>query len=200
MERKNKCKYCGEEFTVGRGRLSDHCRKEECLRKARNEANRKWYAKKMQILNGTKNRIIEHKKVVYSSTDKALNNLANEDFTEVIELARELGAVRFKILEAIKRCSPEQSICDKENQIFLHNFEELAKKDEVYVDDIVKLFVEQIDKRQNRRVVKDKEEMLKHLIQGCISNPTAYVSQFIKNRDTRTYTPKIKENKIDETI
>lgn len=196
MQRKSKCKYCGEIFFVNRGRMTDHCRKEDCLRQAKNEANRKWYAKKMQVLKGTKNRIIEQKKVVYSSTDKAINNLENEDFTEVIELARELGAVRFKIIEAIKKCSPEQSSCDKENQVFLHNFEELAKKDEVYVDDIVKLFVEQIDKRQNRRAVKDKEEMLKHLIQGCIANPTAYVSQFIKNRNTRTYKPQIKE-KID---
>lgn len=201
---KIKCKFCGEEFMPGRGRKTDHCRKEDCLRKARNEANRKWYANKMGVLNGTKYRIIEQKqekKVVYSSTERAIHSLENEDFTDVIELARELGAVRFKILEQLRKYSPDQSKCDTIDQVFLHKFEDLAKMDEVYVEDIIGLFVGQIDKRADRRIIKDKREMLQHLIQGCISNPTAYVSEFIKNRNSRVYTPKIiytpkdKENK-----
>lgn len=195
MERKIKCKYCGDEFVLGRGRKTDHCRKKECLRKARNEANRKWYAKKMKVLKGTKTKIVEQKQekvVVYSSTDRALNSLNNEDFTEVIELARELGAIRFKLVEAIKKCRPNQSVCDKEDQVFLHEFEELAKKDEVSVDEIINLFTDQINKRQNRRGIKDKEEMLQHLLQGIISNPSAYVYEFIKKRDNRSYNPNIK--------
>lgn len=189
------CKYCGEKFELGRGKVTDHCRKTDCLRQARNEAQRKWYANKMKVLKGTKNRIIEQKeekKVVYSSTDRALNSLDNEDFTEVIELARELGTIRFKLIEAVNKCNPDRSTCDKEDQVFLHQIEDLAKKDEVYEDEILTLFKEQIDKRQKRRGVKDKQEMLQHLLQGIISNPSAYVLQFIKNRDTRTYTPRIK--------
>lgn len=192
-----KCKYCGCEFEQPpRGKRKEYCNKKECLKQAKNEAQRKWYAKKLEVLKGSKHRIVEQKgekKIVYSSTDKVINNLNNEDFTVVIELARELGAVRFKILEEIKKCYPNQSICDKEDQIFLHDFEELAKKDEVYTEEIVELFVKQLNKRQNRRAIKDKEEMLKHLIQGVISNPDKYVFEYIKNRNQRSYNPKIKE-------
>ena len=63
------CKYCGEEFeTNARGKKKDYCNKPECIRQAKNEAQRKWYANKMQVLKGTKARIIEQKdekKVVY---------------------------------------------------------------------------------------------------------------------------------------
>ena len=195
-----KCKYCGKEFEQNkRGKKKEYCNDKECLKKARNEVQRKWYAKKMDALKGTKNRIIEQegreKKIVYSSTDRAMNSLANEDFTNVIELARELGAIRFKLTEEIKKCRPDQSTFDKEDQVFLHNIENLAKRDEIYADEIIQAFTTHINKRQNRRVVKDKEEMLKHLLQGIISNPSAYVAQFLKTRDSRTYSPKIKEAK-----
>ena len=189
-----KCKYCGQEFEQNKyGRKREYCNRAACIRKARNETQQKWYAKKLKVLDGCRNRIIEEKKVVYSSTDRALNDLKNEDFTDVIELARELGAVRFKIIEKIKSYTPDKSLSDKLDQVFLHELEELAKKDEVYSDEIIDIFKEHINMRQNRRITKDKEEMLQHLIQGCIANPMAYVSEFIKKRDLRTYNPKIRE-------
>ena len=192
-----KCKYCGEEFTQNtRGKKKEYCNKEECLRMARNEAQRKWYANKLKVLEGTKSRIVEHKeekKVVYSSTDRAINGVSNQDFSDVIELARKLGAVRFEILEKVKECSEKQSFFDKQDEVFLHQLEEFAKKDKVYEEEILQAFKEHIDKRQNRRAVKDKEQMYRHLIQGLISNPNAYVVEFIKNRDNRSYNPKFKE-------
>lgn len=63
------------------------------------------------------------------------------------------------------------------------------KQDEILETDVLKVFREYLDKRPNRRVVKDKQEMLKHLSMGIISNPNEYVVQFIKNRDKRTYNP-----------
>lgn len=191
-----KCKYCGEEFEQNRkGRKREYCNKQECLKKAKNDIQKKWYAKKMKVLNGSKNRIIEQgtiKKVVYSSTDRAINYLENQDFSDIIEVARELGAVRFKIIEMIKKCSPEQSSFDKEDQIFLHKVESLARKEEVYVDEIVSIFTEEINSRENRRNIKDRKEMLQHLCQGIISNPSAYIAQYLKDRDNRIYKPKIK--------
>ena len=47
--RKGICKYCGEEFEYSnRGKERGHCRKEECLKKAKNEAQKKWYANKVK--------------------------------------------------------------------------------------------------------------------------------------------------------
>ena len=189
-----KCKYCGCEVEQPkRGKKRTYCRKKECIKKAKNEAQRKWYAKKMKVLNGTKNRIIEQKeekKIIYSSTDKVIHNLDKEDFSDVISLARELGAIRFKIVEQIKKLSPDLSKHDKIDQKFLHAIENEMKKDVIYEEDVVKIVKEYINNRPDRRVIKDKQEMLRHLISGIISNPNKYVIEFIKNRDKRTYKPK----------
>ena len=191
--RKAICKYCGEEFEYSnRGKARVHCKKEECLKKAKNEAQRKWYANKMKVLKGTKNRIVERKeekKILYSSTDKVINVVVKEDFSDVLELARKLGTIRYEITEKIKSLSPEQSKYDKIDETFLHKIEGLMKQDEILETDVLKVFREYLDKRPNRRVVKDKQEMLKHLSMGIISNPNEYVVQFIKNRDKRTYNP-----------
>lgn len=175
-----------------RGKKRDYCRKEDCIRQARNEANRKWYANKMKVLEGTKNRIVEQKeekKVIYSSTDKAIHSAEKEDFTDVIELARKLGAIRFEIVEAIRKLNPEQSKKDKVDQLFLHDIENEMKKDVVYEEDMLKIVRKYIENRPDRRIVKDKQEMLRHLIQGLISNPNQYVVEFIRNRDKRQYNP-----------
>lgn len=201
---KNRCKYCGDIIEQPkRGRRRDCCKKSECIRRMKNEVQRKWYAKKMETLKGVRSRIIEQKeekKVIYSSTDKAIHSVKTEDFTDVIELARELGAIRFKIVEEINKLSPAQSKYDKQDQIFLHNIENEMKKDVIYEEDMLKIIKEYINNRPDRRIVKDKQEMLRHLIQGLISNPNQYVVEFIKNRDKRQYNPSkeglVRTNKI----
>lgn len=186
-----KCKFCGEEIhQPKRGRKREYCNKEDCLRQARNEANRKWYANKINKgLAGVKHRIVdkEEKKILYSSTDKVINVTAKEDFSNILEIARELGAIKFKIDEELTKLSPEQSKFDKQDQIFLHNIEELIKQEEITEEDVLKVFREYLDKRPNRRVVKDKQEMLQRLKQGIIKNPNQYIYEFIKNRHNRHY-------------
>lgn len=186
-----KCKFCGEEINQPkRGRKREYCNKENCLRQARNEANRKWYANKMnKELEGVKHRIVnkEEKKILYSSTDKVMNVTAKEDFSNILEIARELGAIKFKIDEELTKLSPEQSKFDKYDEIFLHKIEELMKQDEITDEDVLNVFREYLDKRPNRRVVKDKQEMLMRLKQGIIKNPNKYIYEFIKNRYNRHY-------------
>lgn len=192
-----KCKYCGEEFEQNKkGKKRDYCNKADCLRQAKNESQRKWYANKLKVLEGTKSKIVEQKeekKIVYSSTDRAINSVKNEDFSDVIELSRKLGAVRYEIVQKIKECSEKQSLFDKYDQDFLHKIENFAKKDELLEEEVVQVVKEHINKRQERRTIKDKEDMLRHLIQGTISNPNAYVVQCIKDRANRKYHPRVKE-------
>lgn len=192
-----KCKYCNEEFDENkRGKKREYCRKEECIKKARNEANMKWYAGKMSVLNGVNVRIVEQekKKIIYSSTDKAISSASNEDFSDVIEIARRLGSVKQEINEALIECSKKHSTFDKYDQDFLHKIENFANQDEVYEDEIVQTVREHIEIRQKRRTVKDKEEILRRLQQGIVKNPNAFVVQFIKDRKNRTYNPRIKDN------
>ena len=186
-----KCKYCGGEFTPNKtGKKKEYCNKEECIKKAKNETQRKWYANKMNVLNGAKARVVEQaeeKKIIYSSTDKALNSVKNEDFSDVISIARKLGAVIYEIDEELKKHAQKQSSFDKCDQVFLHKLEEFAKEDEIYEDELMEVVREHINARQNRRVVKDKEEILRQLKKGVISNPNEYVVQFIKSRNQREY-------------
>ncbi len=187
----SRCKYCGCEIEQSkRGKKRDYCRKEECIRKAKNEANRKWYANKMKILEGTKYRIIEQeeKKVIYSSTDKALHDVQKEDFTKEIELARQLGTIKFEIQGEIKKLAPELSKYDKEDQVFLHNVENLIHQDVIYEEDVINVVRKYIEKRSDRRIVKDKIAILSGL-QGGVKNPSQFVSEYIKNRDNRQYNP-----------
>ncbi len=184
------CKYCGKEFNSNkRGRKKEYCDNPECIRKAKNEAQKKWYSKKTQCLEGTKYKVVEQKKVIYSSADRIINNVNCEDFSDVLEYARQLGAIRFEIVEKIKSLSPEQSKYDKADNVFLHDLENLLKKDVVYEEDIINVVKDYIYNRPNRRVIKDKQEMLRHLISGLISNPNQYVVEFIKKRDQRIYNP-----------
>ena len=89
--RKGICKYCGEEFEYSnRGKERVHCRKEECLKKAKNEAQKKWYANKVKKeLQGTDIRIVSKEEnkpqIVYSSKDRSDNRLENEDFSDILE-------------------------------------------------------------------------------------------------------------------
>lgn len=158
----------------------------------KNEIQRKWYAKRMEVLKGVKSRVIEQKeekKVIYSSTEKIMHSVEKEDFTREIELARQLGSIRFEIQEEIKKLSPELSKHDKEDQIFLHNIEDLVKQDIVYEDDVISVVKKYIENRPDRRIIKDKMAILNGLMSGMVKNPNQFVVEYIKNRDNRQYNP-----------
>lgn len=198
--RKGICKYCGEEFEYSnRGKERVHCRKEECLKKAKNEAQKKWYANKVQKeLQGTDIRIVSKEEnkpqIVYSSKDRSDNRLENEDFSDIIEVSRELGTVRFKLLELLNKESKKQSLYDRQDQDFLHKLEGL---EELTDTEAINMIVEEKRKREIRRGHKLRTEMLKKMQQGIMKNPNAYVVETIKNRDNFKYRQRVKEN---ETI
>lgn len=195
--RKGICKYCGEEFEYSnRGKERVHCRKEECLKKAKNEAQKKWYANKVKKeLQGTDIRIVSKEEnkpqIVYSSKDRSDNRLENEDFSDIIEVARDLGAVRFKILELLNKESKKQSLYDRQDQDFLHKLEGL---EELTDTEAINMIVEEKKKREVRRSHKIRKAMLMKMVEGIIKNPNAYVVETIKNRDNFKYKQRVKEN------
>lgn len=198
--RKGICKYCGEEFEYSnRGKERVHCRKEECLKKAKNEAQKKWYANKVKKeLQGTDIRIVSKEEnkpqIVYSSKDRSDNRLENEDFSDIIEVSRELGTVRFKLLELLNKESKKQSLYDRQDQDFLHKLEGL---EELTDAEAINMIVEEKKKREVRRSHKIRKAMLMKMVEGIMKNPNAYVVETIKNRDNFKYKQRVKEN---ETI
>jgi len=195
--RKGICKYCGEEFEYSnRGKERVHCRKEECLKKAKNEAQKKWYANKVKKeLKGTDIRIVSKEEnkpqIVYSSKDRSDNRLENEDFSDIIEVSRELGAVRFKIIEMLNKENKKQSFYDGQDQDFLHKLENL---EEITDTEAVNMIIEEKRKRETRRSHKMRQTMLRTMINGMPKNPNAYVVETIKNRDNFKYRQRVKEN------
>lgn len=195
--RKAICKYCGEEFEYSnRGKERVHCRKEKCLKQAKNETQRKWYANKVKKeLNGTNLRIISKEEdkpqIIYSTKERVDNRIENEDFSDIIEVSRELGAVRFKITEMINKESKKQSFYDKQDQDFLHKLENL---EEITDTEAVNMIIEEKRKRETRRSHKMRLTMLSTMINGMPKNPNAYVVATIKNRDKFKYRQRVKEN------
>lgn len=193
--RKGICKYCGEEFEYSnRGKKRVHCRKEECLKKARNEAQRKWYANKVKKdLKGENIRIISKEdkpKVVYSSKDRVTNRLEKEDFSDIIEISRELGAIRFKLTELLNNENKKQSFYDRQDQDFLHKLEGL---EELTDAEAINMIVEEKKKREIRRGHKLRKSIIIKMLDGIIKNPNAYVVETIKNRDNFKYRQRVKE-------
>lgn len=179
-----KCRFCGCEVEQPkRGRKRDYCRKEECLRKARNEANRKWYANKMKILEGTKNRIIEQKeekKVIYSSKDKADTKTKMPDVGDILQLARDFGTLRYSIIEALKKEEEQISKFDKADQTFLHRLEFL---EELTDDEATQMIIEEKKSREQRRNVKNRRYLIKAMLDSIkMKNPNAFIVQAIQSK------------------
>lgn len=194
--RKAICKYCGQEFEYSnRGRARVHCRKKECLKQAKNEAQKKWYANKIQKeLNGVPVRVVEKEnkpQIVYSSKDREEYRTNKEDFSDIIEVARRLGSVRFELNELLGKESKKQSLYDKQDQDFLHKLESL---DELTEEAAIQMIVEEKRNREIRRGHKIRVQMLSTMLNTVVKNPNAYVVETIKNRDNFTYKTRIKEN------
>ena len=194
--RKAICKYCNEEFEYSnRGKERVHCQKAECIRKAKNDAQRKWYANKVKKeLAGENIKIVSKEtkpQIVYSSKDRENNRLEKEDFSDIIEVSRELGAVRFKIIEMLNKENKKQSFYDGQDQDFLHKLENL---EEITDTEEVNMIIEEKRKRETRRSHKMRQTMLRTMINGMPKNPNAYVVETIKNRDNFKYRQRVKEN------
>ena len=177
------CKYCGDEFEQSnKGRKKDYCNKEDCIRQARNEANRKWYAKKIEALKGTKNRIIEQKeepKVIYSSREKANTRIQMSDIGDIVQIARDYGSVRYKMIELLKKNNEDISKFDKEDQRFLHKLEFL---EELTDDEAKEMIINEKKSRELRRNVKNRKYLIEAMLGSiAMKNPNAFIVKAIQS-------------------
>ena len=174
-----KCKFCGGEIQQPkRGRKRDYCKKIECLRKARNEANKKWYANKMKVLEGTKNKIIEQKKVIYSSKDKLDTETQMPNIGDILQLARDFGTLRYNLIEALRKEEEQISRFDKQDQTFLHKLEFL---EELTDEQAKTMIIEEKKSRELRRTYKNRKYLIGAMLDSIkMKNPNAFVIQAIQ--------------------
>ena len=184
MDNKTVCKYCGGIIEQPkRGKKRNYCRKSECIRKAKNEANRRWYANKMKVLEGTKTRIIEQKeekKIIYSSKDKADTKVKMPDVGDILQLARDFGTLRYSLITALREEDERVSKFDKQDQTFLHKLEFL---EELTDDEATKMIIEEKKSREQRRNVKNRRYLIKAMLDSIkMKNPNAFIVKAIQGK------------------
>lgn len=180
----DRCKYCGDIIEQPkRGRKRDYCKKLECLRKARNEANRKWYANKMKILEGAKTKIIEQKeekKIIYSSKDKEDTKAKMPDVGDILQMARNFGSFRYSLIQALQKEQLEEEKYNKADQTFLHKLEFL---EELTDDEATQMIIEEKKSREQRRNIKNRRYLIKAMLDSIkMKNPNAFIVKAIQSK------------------
>ena len=180
----NRCKFCGDIIEQPkRGRKRTCCRKPECLKKQSVETSRKWYFKNLEVLKGTKNRIIEQKeekKIIYSSKDKADTKTKMPDVGDILQLARDFGTLRYSLIEALKKEEEQISKFDKADQTFLHRLEFL---EELTDDEATQMIIEEKKSREQRRNVKNRRYLIRAMLDSIkMKNPNSFIVQAIQGK------------------
>ena len=97
---------------------------------------------------------------------------------DVLEFAKELGALRFKGEELRKKLRDEQSKADTKDSEFLHKLESMQS---MTVKDAIDLIKENGKNRTDRRDKKTLSVVMNILLNGIIMNPHEYAVKSIKN-------------------
>ena len=194
------CKYCGCEFEQSKkGRARTYCYRRECVNKAHNESNRKYLRK---IKREQKKLELKHAKednIVYTEEDRTEHKLSMPDTGDILELARQLGALRYQLVQKIQKEYEIVGKYDKLDQDFLHKLENL---DELSNEDAIKLVVQEKKNRESRRVYKVRYYLIKCLLDSMpIKNPSSFIAQAIQRSKDYQYIPRvIEELKSDEAF
>lgn len=207
-----KCKYCNSEFEAPtRGRKREYCYKDECIKKARAEACKKYQnklketkepkegaknVKKLELSNEVKEGGIpyvvgEFKKIENSveRRDYAEPKISSEYVGELRGIAREINALRYKIFEKYQELGREQSIYDKEDSDFLHLIEDIDLDD---VNALEKIRQAK-ESRKNRRSTKERQRVLHTLLNSLPENAEKLVLDLVQAGENSVYKPRINE-------
>ena len=182
-----KCKYCGNEFEQKKRGRKEYCDRPECIRKARNETQRKWYAKKNQKVVEVQNT----ETVVYSVQERLENRLNMPNTGDIIEIAKQLGTIRFQLVQMIEKERSYITTYDKADQDFLHKLENL---EELTDKEAIEMFIKEKKNRENRRNYKIRYYLIQCLLESIVlKNPSAFISQTIQKSKDFTYVPRVIE-------
>lgn len=203
-----KCKFCGHEVQQPkRGRRKNYCDRAECIKKARNEARKKWYAKKVRTtLKGAKNRIVDRTNkpiVTYQSknTVKKDRDVIN-DVSELLEIAREYGTLRFRLIEMKKKALSETEEHNKQTgATFFHKLELMSDDyfENMSGEKAKAILTEERNLLKNRRPQKNKLILIEAMLNSIlIKNPSAFIGKAVQEKGDITQA--IKELKKDEAL
>ena len=209
-----KCIFCGDEFEVNKkGRKRNYCTKIECKKKANALAQKKHFLTKKRKVNECKieaereipqikkikeiikkeqeevitPKIQNEDEIIYSINDSMQNVSGIPDATELIEIGRQYGAIKFQLQELQKKETEKVSTCDKELSDLYHELEFMK---EVKDSDSRRLTIKLKKVLERRRLHKDRIAIITGLLTSMnIKNPSQYVIASIQKK--KGYAPRI---------
>lgn len=194
-----KCRFCGEEFEQrSRGWQVDFCQKDECRKMRKKETQAKYLAKK-KAEEETKEDKVEPMTQVMTVAEKETIYVQpiKESYGDIIEIARQLGALRYGMVMEVIKLKEEVSKADKTEQDLLHMLENAER---LNADDAVKMALLIKQNREKRRASKDRYFLLSSLInQIPVKNPEKFVRNGIEMVKNQTYNfRELQEGALDE--
>ena len=204
MKKKIICEICGKEEWVDVRRRVNYCNSPECAKiikeRQRKEAMARYNAKHGK--NKIENLVPKEEKVEpeHNNYERQISLVAyNElDVGEIRDIARELGAIRYQLIQLIEK---ERAIIENSNKYddtLIHCFEfETLTKEEVW-----EKYLETQKKRTTRRVAKYRYRLLKTILDSIlIKNPDKFMAQAINGcKNTRNFDEYVKELEKDSEL
>lgn len=210
---KLKCEFCGNYFESDRKRK--YCKDIECIRRRSVESSKKTYMKKKSE-QGTiirRTYINEQGRIIDNEIDgikileehKNENNIVcekeiviDEGFGDLIQIAREIGTIRFSLIQQIQKINEKVKEHNSIEQDLLHRLENVEQLSE---NEAVEIAVSLKKNRNDRRIVKNSQYLIRLLLNKAvpIKSPEKYVRKAIELVKDRKYEPRILDELFEDT-
>lgn len=216
------CEICGQFAQVPKRRRLNYCDNPDCVkameRKKWCEYTNRYMRKKKEEKETTQNKIVVRKetndlesnfpvttKTYFDEVKSILTKqkvnteaLDNIEIYDIREIARQLGTIRFKLIEMYQKENGQVKELDKEDITMLHTFEfQDLTKDEVW-----EIYKETKSRRTSRRGDKNRRILIGALLSSIqIKNPDKFIVKAINDgRKNKDFPEVVEELKKDETL
>lgn len=196
------CEVCKKEATVPTTRRTNYCDNAECIkeikRRQSNEASKRYFAKKREESGKTNEEVKEIFKNLQVKRTVNTEAIENLYITDIIELARELGNIRYRLIELIQKAQEEIEVGNKCDEVLVHafEFEELTK------EEVWEKYQTEKRTRNKRRQAKYRYSILKGMLDHItIKAPSKFVAQAVQGcKDTRKFDEYVKDLQKDKEL
>lgn len=193
------CKFCGKPFVLkslkGNAKNREHCYKAECELKQKRDCARRYAEKNREIV----------KNVKYENNENFEDNIVcekaiviDEGYGELIGIARELGALRFKLIEKIKVINERVGNTNGIEQDLLHKLENM---DKLTAKEAIDISVQLKKNRNERRVDKNMQYLIGSFLDKIqLTNPEQFVRTGIEMCKSAEYEPRVLKEEQEEKV
>lgn len=200
--RKIICEICGKTAEIPNTRRLDYCDNPSCgeeMRKRKRKETVERFNAKNQITKQDE-RIVKVSRQWQPQEARTVNTTASEslDISDIRELARQLGTIRFTLIQMIEKERAKLESANKDGDTLIHCFE----FDDLTKEQVWEKYLETKEKRTNRRQNRYRYTIIKGLLDAIkIKNPDKYIVQSINGcKSTRDFDKYIEELKKDREL